>query len=287
MLENFDFKLLDSPEFKEDSVREELVTPLLHSLGYRAHGDFQIIRSKALLHPFVMIGSKQHKVNIVPDYLLRAKNHFAWVLDAKHPNQNIVSGTNVEQVYSYAIHPEVRVKLYALCNGRELTVFHINQTQPVMHLELKDLVKRREELENLLSPYTVFNYKPQPKNLYPDYGLHLFKLGYTSQEMIHFFYEFPIDHIIRLDGENFSCVNNLVVDSCEFAISVDFNFKKLSSLVNLAPKKQQSLILDGLHKYPFKVDVLPPLAVNIEAKLGSLTQTKSEEIIPLIVTNFC
>jgi len=43
MFENFDFRLLDSPEFKEDSVREELITPLLHSLGYRAYGDFQIL----------------------------------------------------------------------------------------------------------------------------------------------------------------------------------------------------------------------------------------------------
>ena len=69
LFRDFDFKLLDSLDFKEDSVREELITPLLHALGYQAHGEFQIIRSKSLLHPFVMIGSKNHKVNIVPDYL--------------------------------------------------------------------------------------------------------------------------------------------------------------------------------------------------------------------------
>ena len=112
----FDFNLLNSQEFKEDSVREELITPLLHALGYKAHGEFQIVRSKPLLHPFVMIGTRKHKINIIPDYLFRIKSKFAWVLDAKKPNQNIVSGINVEQVYSYAIHPEIRAKYFSLCN---------------------------------------------------------------------------------------------------------------------------------------------------------------------------
>lgn len=286
MFENFDFRLLDSPEFKEDSVREELITPLLHSLGYRAYGDFQILRSKALLHPFVMIGSKKHRVNIVPDYLLRIKNKFAWVLDAKHPNQNIISDTNVEQVYSYAIHPEIRVQLYALCNGRELTVFHISQIQPIMQLELKDVVKRRDELEKLLSPYTVFNYQPRPQNLYPDYGLHLFKLGYTSQEVEHFFYEFPVNHIVRVDDQTFSVFSNFAPDGVEFAISFDFDFERLISLVKLTPKHQQAIILDGLRRQPYKVDILPSFTVNIGSRLGQLTQTQFEEIMPLIVTEF-
>lgn len=286
MFENFDFELLKSLDFKEDSVREELITPLLHSLGYQAKGTFQIIRSKALVHPFVMIGSKKHKINIVPDYLLRVKNDYAWVLDAKHPSQNIVSSINVEQVYSYAIHPEIRVQLYALCNGHELTVFHISQVRPVLQLALKDVEKRREELESLLSPYTIFNYQPQPENLYPNYGLHLFKLGYTSQEMLRYFYDFPVDYIARVDGENFSVTSNLVSDGTEFAISFDFDIERLTSLVNLAPKDLREPILTGLHKQPFKIGFVRPFNVNIESRLGSLTQTECEEIIPLIVTNF-
>ncbi len=95
LFNDFDFKLLNSPNFKEDSVREELITPLLHALEYKARGDFQILRSKSLLHPFVMFGSKKRNVYIVPDYLLRIKNKFAWVLDAKHPDENIINGVNV------------------------------------------------------------------------------------------------------------------------------------------------------------------------------------------------
>ena len=50
---DFNFALLNSSEFKEDSVREEIISPLLKQLGYSASGPNQIIRSRNLLHPFV------------------------------------------------------------------------------------------------------------------------------------------------------------------------------------------------------------------------------------------
>lgn len=34
MFEEFDFSLLDDPEFKEDAVREEIVAPILNRLGF-------------------------------------------------------------------------------------------------------------------------------------------------------------------------------------------------------------------------------------------------------------
>ncbi len=286
LFKNFDFNLLDSPDFKEDSVREELITPLLHALGYQASGAFQILRSKVLVHPFVMIGTKQHKVNIIPDYLLRVKNHFAWVLDAKRPDQKIVNDTNVEQVYSYAIHPEVRVDIYALCNGRELVVFHINHIEPILKVALQDVENKWSDIEKLLSPYTVLSYQPRPKNLYPDYGRHLYKLGYTDQNIAHFFYEMPVDHIARVDDETLSILVNLAPDGVEFALSFDFSFERLVELVNLAPENQQHYILDGLRRQPYKVNIVPPFTVSVEAYLGSLTKAEFEDIMPMIVKKF-
>jgi Type I restriction enzyme R protein N terminus (HSDR_N) len=107
----FNFSRLNSPDFKEDSVREELIYPLILQLGYQPE---QIIRSKTLAHPFIKIGSKKRAVNIVPDYLLKVEESYAWVLDAKAPDEEIKHGDNVEQVYSYAMHPEVRTKFFAL-----------------------------------------------------------------------------------------------------------------------------------------------------------------------------
>lgn len=111
MFEDFDFSLLDSPEFKEDSVREELILP--------------IIRSKTLEHPYVSIGSQPRKISIIPDYVFLSDDKPYWVLDAKSPSEKIRKSEHVEQAYSYAIHPEIRADLYALCNGKEFILYSI------------------------------------------------------------------------------------------------------------------------------------------------------------------
>src|SRR5438067_9162566 len=102
--EKFDFRLLASPDFKEDSVREEIVHPILTALGYAASGQNRILRSKGLEHPFLTVGSKKKPITLIPDYLLTVDGNFTFVLDAKAPDEEIKTGQNVEQVYSYAIH---------------------------------------------------------------------------------------------------------------------------------------------------------------------------------------
>ena len=44
----FDPQILDDAEFKEDSVHEEIVHPLLVRRGYASSGDSRIIRSLEL-----------------------------------------------------------------------------------------------------------------------------------------------------------------------------------------------------------------------------------------------
>ncbi len=123
-LKDFDFALLDSGEFKEDAVREEIVSPILKELGYSAGGLNRIVRSRSLSHPFVKIGSQERPVTIIPDYLLLAANKPAWILDAKAPGEPVTSGGHVEQAYSYAIHPDINSRYFALCNGREFALRH-------------------------------------------------------------------------------------------------------------------------------------------------------------------
>lgn len=147
---SFDFKRLTSPDFKEDSVREELILPMVQQLGYQSN---QIIRSKTLKHPYIKIGSKKRPVNIVPDYLFKVGESYAWVLDAKAPDEEIKHGDNVEQVYSYATHPEVRTKFFALCNGWGFALYRQDATsEPILYFELADIAKYWEQLTVLLSP---------------------------------------------------------------------------------------------------------------------------------------
>ena len=151
-LEHFDFGLLQDSDFKEDSVREVIISPILRELGYTDGGLNRIVRSRSLSHPFVKTGSGEREIRIVPDYLLLAANKPAWVLDAKSPKQTITSGGNVEQTYFYAIHPEIRSHFYALCNGREFAIFQINRQHPKLYFHISEIGKHWEDLVDLLRP---------------------------------------------------------------------------------------------------------------------------------------
>jgi len=164
----FDFSLLESPNFKEDSVREELVLPILHSLGYSRDGLNQILRSKTLLHPFVNIGSKKRKIVLFPDYILVVENKPAWILDAKSPSELISTGENVEQAFSYAIHPDVRTKYYSLCNGREFIVFSIDTSEPILYFQLSEIDKYWQKLYSLLSPNSFISTSEEVGNIIRD-----------------------------------------------------------------------------------------------------------------------
>lgn len=157
---DFDFSLLDSPDFKEDSVREELILPLLKNLGYSSHGENKIIRSKKVKHPFVSVGAKEVPLTNFPDYLLEVSGKYAWVLDAKAPNEDIKTGKNAEQTYFYAIHPEIRVPIYALCNGREFIAFDIHG-ETLIYFSLSEIEKHWRKLEDLLSPTAFAKTKKQ------------------------------------------------------------------------------------------------------------------------------
>ena len=149
---DFDFQLLNNPEFKEDAVREELINPILKGLGYKAFGHNRIVYSKTLSHPFVKIGSKKRQINIIPDYLFEINGKYTWVLDAKAPDENITSGDHIEQVYSYAIHPDIQADIFALCNGKEFAAYKKDEKEPLLFFQLSEIDQHWDEIQKLLNP---------------------------------------------------------------------------------------------------------------------------------------
>src|SRR5215469_9285695 len=69
---NIDFRTIaQNPDFKEDSVREVIILPILKHLGYEQQN---IVRSKTLKHPFLKIGSnKKREIKLVPDYIFKVE----------------------------------------------------------------------------------------------------------------------------------------------------------------------------------------------------------------------
>jgi hypothetical protein len=179
---DFDFSALDDPEYKEDAVREDLLKPLLDSLGYKPSGPIRMVRGRHLDHPFVRLGTTTRKLTLIPDYLLLSDDRVLAVVDAKAPDENIVDSEHVEQAYSYAIHPDVRAGLFALCNGRELIATEVNSLQPILRVPLSESNSRWAEIERALHPR--FLEAPFLRGFKPDFGIasRRLRLGPWSDE---------------------------------------------------------------------------------------------------------
>jgi len=284
-IEGFNFDHLNDPNFKEDSVREELITPILKSIGYSLDKPFQIIRSKSLLHPFVSIGSQSKKINIIPDYLLSVNDKPAWILDAKSPSEEISKSKHVEQAYSYAIHPEVRCKFYALCNGKEFSLYSIYKSEPLIQFPMYSLPLYWENLLKYVAPKNVFN--DQPFKLSKDLGLHLKRLGFEHYENM-IFPDVPVASIGQLDNNRFSISGCVNTDYDKFVVTFDFGMKEFEQLKRFIPEKAVKILsernLDKGNMVQFGDAVYK---VNIQCRIGNILEENEDEIFqPLIVNEF-
>ncbi|MBN7809722.1 type I restriction enzyme HsdR N-terminal domain-containing protein [Algoriphagus sp. H41] len=284
-LEGFDFELLDNPEFKEDSVREEIILPIIKELGYSAQKPHQIIRSRNLLHPYVSIGSKRKEIYIVPDYLFEIEAKPAWILDAKSPGETITKSKHVEQAYSYAIHPEVRVKFFALCNGKEFVLYNIEQIEPVIQFEIEALPLYMGDLRRLLSPSTVFD---QSQLIFKkDFGLHLKRLGFDQFESL-FFPNVPITQIGQLDHNLFTLAGSVKDNGESYVASFDFGQDAFNKLIPFIPEEAVSKLSVRNNQFRQAVSFAnQAFLVNIESVIGDKLEENDKEIfLPMWVKNF-
>jgi len=175
---DFDPSLLDSPDFKEDSVREVIITPMLSRLGYTPSGPDRIVRSRALAHPFIYAGTRKVPVTLIPDYTLLSEERPVCVLDAKRPSEDILSRKNVQQAYSYAIHPEIKCADFALCNGKQLAVINVDNPKPLLVVAFDEFESRWSDIERFLAPRFLRN--PVLRKFSPDLGLAFSRLGLAT-----------------------------------------------------------------------------------------------------------
>ena len=279
-IDGFDYKLLDDPEFKEDSVREEIIVPIIKGLGYTANGPGKIIRSRKLLHPFVSIGSQQKKINIVPDYLFEIDNKPIWVLEAKSPEQNIVNSVHVEQAYSYAMHNEIRAKYFALCNGREFVLFHVSEIKPIIHFPIIMLPAYWEQLKHMLSPENII--KHDHRSLLKDFGLHIKRLGFSELNGL-LFPKVPIAFIHKFNDNHYTFSNNISFDNYSYCASYDFFKDVFKQLKGKIPEKAFEILENSKKDEAVSVHFADMLYyVNIECHIGNKLEENDKEIfLPL------
>jgi hypothetical protein len=276
VLEGFNFELLNSPEFKEDSVREEIILPIIKGLGYNANKPNQIIRSRNLLHPFVSIGSQRKNIYIIPDYLFEVNDKPAWILDAKAPTESLFKSKHVEQAYSYAIHSEVRVKLFALCNGIEFVLYSIDKIEPVLHFPIKALPLYWSNLKGVLAPENVF--EPSNLEIKKDLGLHLKRLGFDSFESL-IFPKVPITHIGQMDPDFYTLGGAVIVDGVIYVVSFDFGESVFKQLYGNIPNAGYDILCKREVGKRFEVKFAEEVFfINVDCKIGENLEENDKEI---------
>ncbi len=281
ILESFDFRLLENPEFQEDSVREEIVVPLVKGLGYSANPPNQIIRSRKLTHPFVSIGSKRKNISIIPDYLFEVNHKPVWILDAKSPSEPVVKSKNVEQAYSYAMHSEVRVSFFALCNGREFALYSVSENEPLLHFDMTALPVYWESLKNILAPNKIIS--KNPMEYAKDLGLHLKRLGFDEFESL-IFPRVPITSIGQLDNHMFSIsAGSVELGYNRYVVTFDFDLRVLKQLIGKIPDEAIEKLLNR-HKEGRTLVKFADTAyfVDIDCAVGEKLEENDKEIfLPL------
>lgn len=285
ILKEFAWDSLNDPGFLEDSVREEIIVPILKALGYGIVRPYRIVRSKKLLHPFVSIGSATKKIYLVPDYLLEVHDKNAWILEAKAPTENILNTKHVEQAYSYAMHSEIRAPYFALCNGRQFVLYHVSKPAPVLQFDTRLIASYWDNLVKLLGPKTVLDYD---FGLKKDLGLHLKRLGFGEFSSL-IFPAVPIPFIAHLDEDQYNFSLGMKPDEGdEYVASFDFGNEVMQQLRGRIPE-EGFRILTG----PFTNEIRQVMfadifyRVNVDCRVGvDLVENEDEIFLPMLVNRF-
>lgn len=280
MFENFDPNLFADPEFKEDSVREVIIAPMLSKLGYHPSGDQRVVRSKTLVQPFIYVGTRQHPVRTIPDYTLYFQDKPVLVLDAKAPNESVTASDHVQQAYSYAIHPEVRTQHFCLCNGRTLALYNVENTAPLLNIPFEQFESRWEDIEKHLKPKYLI--QPALRRFAPDLGMALTRLGIRPTDEL-FMIPARFGLVAKVaEGLISASVNTSLADK-DHCASFDFKPEQLPLIVAGLPQQLRAQFVGALSRAPFQAAADLCIEVDIRTHLGSPISVEHETFVPLVI----
>lgn len=270
----------DDPDFKEDSVRELVIVPMLSRLGYKPHGDARVLRSKTLRQPFIRVGTRNHPVTTIPDYTLLVKDKPMLVLDAKGPGEGVLDPMHVQQAYSYAVHPEIRCREFALCNGRELAIYSTDMAEPLLHLTFEEFESRWGEIVKFMSPEYLA--EPARRRFAPDFGVKLHRLGF-SHDSAMVMLGTRLNLFGRVNDDLITAGANTEFEGEAHCVSFDFPPAMLPEIVSGLPQPLAEQFCNALKRAPFMAAAGLVIELDLVARLGPETQGQSEPFMPLII----
>ncbi|MBT3067119.1 type I restriction enzyme HsdR N-terminal domain-containing protein [Rhodoferax sp. U11-2br] len=270
----------DDPDFKEDSVRELILAPMLSKLGYLPSGKNRVIRSKSLKHPFIRIGTRNHPVTVVPDYTLVHDDKPLFILDAKSPREDVLDHAHVQQAYSYAMHPEIACREFGLCNGKELAIFDVFHREPLTILKFQEYEARWADIEKYLS--VNFLLQPAMRRFAPDFGLALMRMGF-EQTAAMVMLGVRLNLFGRVSDNLYSASANTTFGAIEHCTSFDFSAGMLPAIVAGLPEPLGGMFSEALNRAPFMAAAGLAIELDLAARLGEITKGHDEEFVPLVI----
>ncbi len=280
MFEGIEKFTFDDPDFKEDSVRELIIAPMLKKLGYLPSGTHRVAMSKTLRNPFIRVGTRNHPVTTIPDYTLYIEERPAFILDAKGPDEGVLDHNHVQQAYSYAIHPEIRCEEFGLCNGRELVIFSTSKIEPLLHIDFERFESEWDKIDKYLAPKYLSD--PVLRKFAPDFGMALLRMGFNKNIDMHML-ETRLNLFAKIDDSLMTASANCNFGSGDFCASFDFHPDLLPSIVSGLPNQLADRFTEALKRTPFQAAAGLVIELDITVNLGEVTQGQSEEFVPLII----
>jgi hypothetical protein len=174
---------------------------------------------------------------------------------------------------------------YALCNGRELVIFKVDRAKPVLTVAIEAWEQQWGEILRHLCP-TAFK-DPSERNIQPDYGLMLYKLGLPLGEVQEYSH-LGVPSIARISETEYSFFVSILFDGRFHAASFDFGEELYQQLLQCLPDEYAAKARQNIKKPLDKVIYVEnPPQLHVVAKVGETVHTnEDEDYCPMQVLSF-
>lgn len=159
----------DISAMNETDVRELIVRPFLHALGYRQGTHANIRTEQKFSYSKAFLGhknpDKDPELQGRADYICEVISYGRWVVEVKSPKRRLTQ-EDANQAHTYAAHPEVAGVYSLLTNGREFRLYQTSKPEePQFSWPVSSTVDNLMMLRNLLGPEAIKAHFSKPLDL--------------------------------------------------------------------------------------------------------------------------
>lgn len=174
----------------------------------------------------------------------------------------------------------MRTNHFALCNGRRLAIYNVEQPTPIFDILFEEFEFRWADIERHLAPKYLI--EPELRKLRPDFGFAVSRLGMAEgAELIMIGTRLSV--FARLSEHLFTATVNTEFADRDHCVSFDFKKELLPVLVAGLPDQLRQLFLEALSQAPFQAGADLMVEVDLRTHLGEIVQLEHEAFVPLVI----